>query len=65
LAPVDAGDAVKNCKAAGTRVEHKVRDTLEEDGWVVVRAPASLGAADLIGLKRGVVISGIFASIHR
>lgn len=40
-------------KAAGTRREHKVRDLLIEDGWVVIRAPASIGAADLVALKAG------------
>jgi Holliday junction resolvase len=44
---------VKNAKAAGTRREHQVRDLLIEEGWIVLRAPASLGAADLIALKAG------------
>lgn len=43
----------KNCKAAGTAREHRVKHLLEADGWIVIRAPASLGAADLIAHKRG------------
>jgi len=42
---------VKNMKAAGTRRERQVRDLLIEDGWIVMRAPASIGAADLVALK--------------
>jgi Holliday junction resolvase len=40
-------------KAAGTRRENQVRDLLASEGWVVMRAPASIGAADLIALKDG------------
>lgn len=44
---------MKNNKAAGTRRENQVRDLLAAEGWVVMRAPASIGAADLIALKAG------------
>ena len=43
----------KNSKAAGTRVEHKVMRTLAAEGWVVMRAPASIGVADVLALKCG------------
>lgn len=43
----------KNAKAAGTRREHAVRRMLEANDWLVTRAPASLGEADLVALKRG------------
>ncbi len=43
----------KDAKAAGTRREHSVKRLLEHAGWVVMRAPASIGEADLIALKRG------------
>jgi len=33
--------------------ERQVRQQLELDGWVVVRAAGSLGVVDLIALKRG------------
>lgn len=41
----------KNCKAAGTAREHKVMRHLEQRGWLTMRAPASLGAADIIALN--------------
>lgn len=44
---------MKNTKAAGTKRENQVKAGLEADGWVVIRAPASIGAADLVALKRG------------
>jgi hypothetical protein len=40
-------------KARGYRVERKIRQMLESDGWRVVRAGASLGEADLVCMKRG------------
>jgi Holliday junction resolvase len=42
---------MKNNKAAGTARERQVRKILEEDGWIVVRAGASIGPADLLALK--------------
>lgn len=33
--------------------ERQVRERLQEDGWVVVRAAGSLGVADLVALKAG------------
>jgi len=38
-------------KMKGYRTERKIRILFEENGWVVVRAGASLGEADLICLK--------------
>jgi len=38
-------------KRKGYRVERKIRQMFEADGWKVVRAGASLGEADLICLK--------------
>ena len=43
---------MRNHKAAGTARERQVRKLLEEDGWIVIRAGASLGPADLIAMKR-------------
>jgi hypothetical protein len=40
-------------KAKGYRVERKIRMEFEKRGWLVVRAGASLGDADLICLKDG------------
>jgi Holliday junction resolvase len=40
-------------KAKGYRVERKIRLEFEKRGWIVVRAGASLGEADLICLKAG------------
>jgi hypothetical protein len=37
----------------GYRVERKIRILFEKNGWVVIRAGASLGEADLICLKKG------------
>jgi Holliday junction resolvase len=37
----------------GTRRERQVRELLEADGWIVVRAAGSLGPVDLAALKRG------------
>ena len=41
-----------HAKRKGYRVERKIRIFFEKSGWTVVRAGASLGAADLICLKR-------------
>jgi len=40
-------------KKKGYRVERKTRLLFERDGWIVVRAGASLGEADLICFKNG------------
>jgi hypothetical protein len=37
----------------GYRVERKIRIFFEKSGWIVIRAGASLGEADLICLKEG------------
>ena len=33
--------------------ERQIRKLLEDDGWFVIRAPGSLGVADLVALKDG------------
>jgi Holliday junction resolvase len=38
-------------KRKGYRVERKIRQMFERNGWKIVRAGASLGEADLIGIK--------------
>lgn len=43
-------------KAAGTRRELKAKKLLEDDGYLVVRAAASLGKADLVAVKPGQVL---------
>ena len=40
-----------NRKAAGTAFERVVRDDLQQAGYRVIRAGASLGAADLVAFK--------------
>lgn len=40
-------------KRAGTRKEHKVRDRMAKDDWMVTRGAGSLGAADLVCLRAG------------
>jgi len=40
-------------KMKGYRVERKIRIMFEQNGWIVIRAGASLGEADLICLKKG------------
>lgn len=40
-------------KMKGYRTERKIRVLLERYGWIVVRAGASLGEADLICIKKG------------
>ncbi|HKZ45156.1 MAG TPA: hypothetical protein VJ343_00450 [archaeon] len=40
-------------KSKGYRAERKIRIILENNGWKVVRAGASLGEADLICIKDG------------
>lgn len=37
----------------GHERERKLKRLLESDGWFVIRAPASLGVADLVALKLG------------
>lgn len=37
----------------GHQRERDLKKCLEADGWFVVRAPASLGVADLVALKLG------------
>lgn len=44
---------MKRGKAAGTRVEHKVRDHMLEQDWFVTRGAGSLGCADLVALRLG------------
>lgn len=41
---------VKNCKAKGTRNEHRTIQLLEAAGYSCTRAAASLGAWDVIGI---------------
>jgi Holliday junction resolvase len=41
---------IKNCKAKGTRNEHKTIALLEAAGYQCMRAGASLGAWDVIGI---------------
>ena len=41
-----------NCKAKGSRAEHKSMRLLESLGYRVTRAAASLGAWDLIGISK-------------
>lgn len=43
----------KNCKAAGTRREHQVMRFLQGHRYETMRAPASIGAADIVALKPG------------
>jgi hypothetical protein len=43
-------------KARGSAFERKVSGALTADGYLVVRAAGSLGAADLIALKPGQVV---------
>ena len=40
-------------KAKGYRVERKIRQMFEKNGWKVIRAGASLGEADIICIKNG------------
>lgn len=42
-----------NSARKGHDKERKTKTLLEADGWLVVRAPASLGPCDLIALKAG------------
>jgi Holliday junction resolvase len=39
-------------KRKGYRVERKIRQIFESNGWRVIRAGASLGEADLVCLKK-------------
>jgi Holliday junction resolvase len=40
-------------KSRGTQRERAVRDRLAKEDWVAFRAPASLGAADVVALRDG------------
>lgn len=42
--------SVKNCKAKGTKREHRTMQLLESLGYRCTRAAASLGAWDVIGI---------------
>jgi Holliday junction resolvase len=42
-----------NTKAKGSHFERKTKALLEDDGWYVTKAGASLGVADLVALRRG------------
>jgi hypothetical protein len=42
--------------ARGASFERKVADLLESDGYLVIRAAGSHGAADLVALKLGQVL---------
>lgn len=57
-AAVKAVDRSKNRtnKARGTAFERKVSAALTEDGYLVIRAAGSHGAADLIAIKPGQVL---------
>lgn len=39
----------------GISRERQVREGLERDGWVTVRAAGSLGVADIVALKQGAI----------
>jgi Holliday junction resolvase len=41
-----------SAKSKGVAVEHKYRKLRESEGWTVIRAPGSLGAADLILMRK-------------
>ncbi len=43
----------KKGKAAGTKRENQVAESLTKEGWAVVRSAGSLGAADLVAMRRG------------
>jgi len=43
--------SVKNCKAKGTRNEHRSIKILEAAGYTCTRAAASLGMWDIIGIS--------------
>lgn len=45
--------AVKRGQAFGHNRERKIKALLESEGWFVIRAPGSLGFADLVALKAG------------
>jgi Holliday junction resolvase len=49
------GRAVTNY-TAGRAFEYQVRDDLEADGYQVIRAAGSKGAADLIAIKPGQIL---------
>lgn len=40
----------------GRRLEYAARDTLEADGYWVIRAPGSKGKADLVAIKPGQIL---------
>lgn len=43
-------------KYKGYRIERKLKQSLEREGWVVVRAGGSFGKADLVCIKKGVCV---------
>lgn len=43
----------KRGQAFGHNRERQIKALLEGEGWFVIRAPGSLGFADLVALKRG------------
>lgn len=43
----------KRGQAFGHNRERKIKALLETEGWFVIRAPGSLGFADLVALKAG------------
>ena len=43
----------KRGTAFGHNRERKVKALLEAEGWFVIRAPGSLGLADLVAIRRG------------
>jgi Holliday junction resolvase len=42
-----------SAKSRGTARENQVLKQLRADGWLALRAPASLGSADIIALRDG------------
>ena len=42
-----------SAKGRGSRAERKVKAQLEGEGWLVVKAGGSLGAADLLACRAG------------
>ena len=47
---------IKNCKAKGTKNEHRSIRLLEAAGYACTRAAASLGAWDIIGVSSANVV---------
>ncbi len=55
-APVIDRSKNRTNKARGTAFERKVADDLKSDGYLVIRAAGSHGAADLVAVKPGEVL---------